>query len=113
MVRRSSPPKSPCGCNVIEDRFRLIVDGPSLEPRGSSFAELLGNLPSQWPTPAYDRKLRLWFLHEEYIFPDYERDALVCTECDQLTDGIANQDDIDIYREQAGLNPEWHFERIN
>jgi hypothetical protein len=120
MARQSRFPKSPCGCDVIKDSFRLIVDGPEPEAwRGvrGGLSELLGLLPSQSETPAYDRKLRLWFLHDEYAFPDEERDDLICLECDQITKGVVVlpdfTSDIDTYRQEAGLDPEWHFGWIN
>jgi hypothetical protein len=103
--------KSPCGCSV-DSQWRTIVEGGAPPPHwfwGTLFTPNDANLG----TPAYDPALKEWFLPEEYVLPDPDRDALICLECDEPTDGIIGfgdgLDEVSINRERAGLNPAWHF----
>ena len=114
MARRGRLPKSPCGCRV-DGQWRIVVGGIAPPPHwlwGTRFSPEDIYLE----TPAYDRTLRLWFLPEAYVLPDPDRDALICLVCDEPTGGMIGfgdgLDEVETCREQAGLNPEWHFEWI-
>jgi len=103
--------KSPCGCS-LDGHWRVIVEGAAPPPNWLWGTQFSPN-DEYLETPAYDRALKEWFLPEAYVLPDPDRDALICLECDEPTDGSIGfgdgLDEVRIYRERAGLNPEWHF----
>jgi hypothetical protein len=113
-TRRGKFRKSPCGCKV-DGSWRIVVGGVEPPLDNGLWGRLLRNGPNDdtLGTPAWDAKLKLWWLPEEYVLPDSDRDALICVECDEPTDGSVGfgdgLDEVSIHREQAGLDPEWHF----
>jgi hypothetical protein len=125
-------PKSPCGCTVDGD-WKYIVPGPAPKRERSIFDHIIKepNTPDD-PFPAYDYQLKEWFLSLDYVLPDSERNALICVECDEPTRGTVGWEwggfsgvigdvyvaggfasDISSYREEAGLDSEWHMVRMN
>jgi hypothetical protein len=103
--------KSPCGCGFTLPR--IIVEG---EPPAPHHIWGIHGTPADMDTPAYDPTLKQWFLSDLTVLPDPDRDALICLECNEPTDGIIGfgdgADEVSGERELAGLNPAWHFEWI-
>ena len=110
-------PQSPCGCEVVisgnplaheQAPWRFIVPG-KVEPPNIFFGHLFSPDNPDLPTPAYDPMLKEWFIEESEALPDPDRDAVICGFCDEPTSAIVGFDDVDIYREEAGLPRDWHF----
>jgi hypothetical protein len=111
--RKEQRLKSPCGCRM-KGHWRIIVSGMAPPPNwlwGTMFTSNDAHLS----TPAYDPALKEWFLYEEWVLPDPDRDALICLECDEPTDGTIgfgdglDENEVGLERAQAGLNPVWKF----
>ena len=89
----------------------MIVAGPA--PDSKFWRGMFSADYEYLETPAYDPTLRIWFSHESDVMPDLERDALICGVCDEPSSGTVGFgngiDEVRLYREEAGLNPQWHF----